>query len=392
MMFYSAASAQTKTFDDYMLRLEQHPQLLQILQQKTRYRELSDGEMGLPDPVFIIGVDNVPVEDPAFDRFLPTSKLLGFRQRIPSYDLRNARAGKKKALSAKQELIARYTRERLKAMLISMLAQHIQVKEQQEYARQQLEHYKALDEFFKGKLESGSGVYWRFSQVDVERSLVESRLNDLQAERDDIEAELVRLVGEVPDVPLPDIPHVNWDNDADVVYAVHIAAKDISVAEKEVDAANAAFGPNYGVNAIYKQRQSGNNFSGDDWFSVQATVSIPLWYNWNQQPKLRAAEAGKRSAKYTYEDMKRMWIRKLKALASRRDAALENVRVFVKKDKALGEMVAAAERSYEAGDNDLDTVLDAQINRLAIKSQLAQQRAKHLKLAAEFNSHIIGEK
>ena len=146
------------------------------------------------------------------------------------------------------------------------------------------------------------------------------------------------------------------------------------------------------MQAIYKQRESGSNFAGDDWFSVQATISIPLWYEWNQKPKLRAAEAEKRSAEFAYDDTTRLWKRKLDALESKRDAALENVMVFVEKDKALDEMVAAAERTYEAGETDLDTVLDAQINQLTIKSQLAQQRARHLTLAAEFNSHIIGEK
>jgi len=66
--------------------------------------------------------------------------------------------------------------------------------------------------------------------------------------------------------------------------------------------------------------------------------------------------------------------------------------VFVERDKSLEEMVAAAERNYEAGESDLDTVLDAQINQLTIKSQLAEQRARHLTLMAEFNSHIIGER
>ena len=125
---------------------------------------------------------------------------------------------------------------------------------------------------------------------------------------------------------------------------------------------------------------------------MQATVSIPLWYEWNQKPKLRAAEAGKRSAAQAYDDMVRQWVRQMTALSSKRDAALANVKVLVEKEKALDEMVAAADRNYEAGETDLDTVLDAQINRLNIRSQLAEQQARHLTLAAEYNSHIAGEK
>ena len=391
LILFSATSAKAETFDDYVERLAEHPQVTQILEQGTRFKELSDGEMGLPDPNIILGVDNLPVNDPAFDQFLPSSKVIGFKQQIPSYSLRKAKSERQEELSAKQQLIADYTMQRLKAMLTSMLASLDKVKQQEAYAKKQLEHYKSLEEYFKGRLESGSGVYWRFSEVDVERSLVESKLNDLKAERDDIEAELVRLVGEVPTIPLPNIPQVTWDNTAESVYPVLIAKEDIDIADKDVDAADAAFGPDYGVQAIYKQRESGANFRGDDWFSVQATISIPLWYEWNQKPKLRAAEASKRSAENAYDDTTRMWKRKLDALASKRDATLDNVMVFVEKDKALDEMVAAAERTYEAGETNLDTVLDAQINQLTIKSQLAEKRAQHLVLAAEFNSHIIGD-
>ncbi len=392
LILFSATSAKAETFDDYVQRLAEHPQVTRILEQGTRFKELSDGEMGLPDPSIILGVDNLPVNDPAFDQFLPSSKVIGFKQQIPSYSLRKAKSERQEQLSAKQQLIADYTMKRLEAMLASMLAKLDKVKQQEAYAKKQLEHYKSLEEYFKGRLESGSGVYWRFSEVDVERSLVESKLNDLKAERDDIEAELVRLVGEVPAIPLPSIPQITWDSTGETVYPVLIAREDIDIADKDVDAADASFGPNYGVQAVYKQRESGANFRGDDWFSVQATISIPLWYEWNQKPKLRAAEASKRSAENAYDDTTRLWKRKLDALASKRDATLDNVMVFVEKDKALDEMVAAAERTYEAGETNLDTVLDAQINQLTIKSQLAEKRAQHLTLAAEFNSHIIGDK
>ena len=397
LILFSAASANAETldaknFDMYVQRLAEHPQVTRILEQGTRFKELSDGEMGLPDPSIILGVDNLPVNDPAFDQFLPSSKVIGFKQQIPSYSLRKAKSERQEQLSAKQQLIADYTMQRLKAMLTSMLAKLDKVKQQEAYAKTQLEHYKSLEEYFKGRLESGSGVYWRFSEVDVERSLVESKLNDLKAERDDIEAELVRLVGEVPAIPLPSIPQITWDSTGETVYPVLIAREDIDIADKDVDAADASFNPNYGVQAIYKQRESGANFRGDDWFSVQASISIPLWYEWNQKPKLRAAEASKRSAENAYDDTGRMWRRKLDALASKRDATLDNVMVFVEKDKALDEMVAAAERTYEAGETNLDAVLDAQINQLTIKSQLAEKRAQHLMLAAEFNSHIIGDK
>lgn len=384
--------SQAATFDEYLQRLKSHPQVATALANSDKYQELSKGEMGLPDPQLILGVDNVPVDDPAFDRFLPSSKVLGFRQAIPSYGLRKAKSEKQKGMSVKQKLFADYTIERLEAYLITALVELGKVKSLQEYAGKQLTYYVELENHLKGQLESGSSVYGRFSEIDVERTEVEQKLNNLKAEQATIEAELVRLVGEVPDITFPNIPILSWSDGVEQAYAVLIAKEDIGIASQGIKAADSAFGPNYGLQALYKKREEGSNFAGDDWFSVQATVSVPLWYHWNQKPKLRAAESGKQAAELSYDDMKRMWQKRLTSLASERDVALENISLLQERKDAIREIVASAERNYEAGNAELESVLDAQIDELTILSQLASQRSRHMKLSAEFNSHIMGDK
>lgn len=384
--------SQAATFDEYLQRLKSHPKVATALANSNKYQELAKGEMGLPDPQLILGVDNVPIDDPAFDRFLPSSKVLGFRQAIPSYGLRKAKSEQQKGMSKKQKLFADYTAKRLEAYLITALAELDKVRRLEKYAAKQLKYYVELENFFKGQLESGSSVYGRFSEIDVERTEVEQKLNNLKAERDTIEAELVRLVGEVPDITFPNIPMINWENNTEALYAVTIAKEDIGIASQKIEAADSAFGPNYGIQALYKQREDGSNFAGDDWFSVQATVSVPLWYHWNQKPKLKAAEASKQAAEFSYDDTKRIWQKKLTSLASERDVALTNISLLQEKKDAIREIVAAAERNYEAGNAELESVLDAQIDELTILSQLASQRSRHIKLSAELNSHIIGDK
>lgn len=391
LLIFITVPANAASFDEFLAKLNEHPQVEAILAESEKYKELSDGEMGLPDPQMIIGVDNVPVNDPAFDRFLPTSKVIGFRQQIPSYGLRKAKAGKQESISDKHRLMAEYTSKRLEAILIATLTELDKVKQLEEFANKQLAHYVELEDYIIGQVNAGEPVYARFSEVDVERTEVEQRLNNLKAERQTIEAELVRLVGEVPDISFPSIPHRGWNRKAESIYAVQIANEDINVASKGLEIADAGFDPNYGVQTVYKQRESASNFAGDDWFSVQATISIPLWAEWNQKPKLRAAKAKKRSAEYLYEDMKRMWIKKLTSLKAERDISLDNIKLLQEKEGALGEMVAAAERNYESGNANLENVLDAQIDKLTIASRLAKQRSRHIRLSAEFNSHLIGE-
>jgi outer membrane protein TolC len=389
-MSTGVAPAQAETLEVYTQRLAEHPQVTTILEQSTRLRELSDAEMSLPDPQLIVGIDNMPIEDPAFDRFLPTAKVFGFRQQIPSYELREALSAKQETLSERQKLLADYTKQRLRAILISQIIQLDTVTALEKLAKRQLGYYRSMEDDLKGQLEAGNPVYGRFSEIDVERTDLEQRLNDLKAERVAVEEELIRLVGEVPELTIPVQADITWQREADRLYPIRIANQEVHAASSDVEAADAAFNPNYGVQAVYKQRESGSNFRGDDWFSVQATISIPLWYESNQKPRLRAAEAGKRSAEFALEDAKRDWIKRMAALKAERDIAADNIELLEEKKAALRQMVKAANRNYESGNAPLETVLDAQIDELTIASQLASMKSRHIRLSAEFNSHIIG--
>ncbi len=55
-------------------------------------------------------------------------------------------------------------------------------------AKRQLGYYRSMEDDLKGQLEAGNPVYGRFSEIDVERTDLEQRLNDLKAERVAVEA------------------------------------------------------------------------------------------------------------------------------------------------------------------------------------------------------------
>ncbi len=385
------SSAYAETFENYLERLSEHPQIESILANSEALNFQAKGELGLPDPVMMIGVDNVPISDPAFDRFLPTSKVIGFSQAIPNPIVRGAKSERFEQMSEKQALIANYTEARLRYMLISKLAEYESVNTQRKLIKRQLSHYKELENTFKGQIESGQSVYQRFSEVDVERAEAERKLNDLQAKKETIEAEFIRLVDNIPDIDLPEIPDIEWSESPQALYPVMIAGEDIDIAKKDVGIADAAFLPNFGVSAVYKQREDGErgSFSGDDWFSIQAKISIPLWAESNQKPKRQAALENERSAKFAYDDVRRQWQKIMKSLKSNRDAASKNVKVLQDKDWAMKKKIDAAQRNYEAGTDNLDAVLFARIDRLNIQSQLASVKASYVSRSAEFNSNII---
>ncbi len=392
IMLGTVPSAHADTFDEYVERLSQHPQIQSILAQSDALNAQAAGELGLPDPVLSIGVDNVPISDPAFDEFLPTSKIIGLNQKIPNPVLLNAKSERFEQMSKKSLLMADYMKARMRFMLTSQLAAYKSVKKQKELIKRQLDFYSELEKTFEGQIESGGSQYQRFSEIDVERAEAERKLNDLDARISAIKAEFVRLVEEVPDVDLPKTIDAKWDNNPGSLYPVMLASEDIEIAQKDIGIADAAFLPNFGVNAIYKQREDGRNnrFDGDDWFSLQAQITIPLWASKNQKPKLEAAQAKERSAKFSYDEILRQWTSQMMMLKSARDAAAKNITVLQDKDWAMKKKIDAAQRNYEAGTENLDSVLLAKIDRLNIQSQLSIVKEMHISKSAEFNSHIIG--
>lgn len=384
--------AKAKDFNYYISELEKHPAIESVLENSKKYKNLARSEMGLPDPVLILGVDNVPVADPSFNQFLPTAKVYGFRQQIPRYSMRKAKSNKQMVLSKKQRLIADYSLSRLKAYFISSLYEYDKVKKLEDILKKQISYYRELENHLRGRLESGKSVYGRLSEIDVERTEIEQKLNDLQVEKTLVEEEFINLVGEIPNLPLPEIKNQKLPENIENIYPIIISKKDIESARQSIKAAEAEFGPNYGIQALYKDREAGANFAGDDWFSVQATVSIPLWYYWNQKPKLQAANHERSEALYSHDNIKRSWTKKMRSLVSERDYTKDNISLLEGQKKSMSKIISAAKRSYESGSSHLESVLDARIDKLTIEAHLATSYSKYAKLSAEFNSHLIMEK
>ena len=390
-IFFFTNIAKAEDFDSYVNKLKEHPAIESVLENSKKYKNLANSEIGLPDPQLVVGVDNVPVSDPSFNQFLPTAKVYGFRQQIPRYSLRKAKSNKQLVLSKKQRLIADYSLNRLKAYFISSLYEYDKVTKLEDILKKQISYYKELENHLRGRLESGKSVYGRLSEIDVERTEIEQKLNNLQVEKTEIQEEFINLVGEIPNLPLPEIKNAKLPNNIENIYPILISKKDIESARQSVKAAEAEFGPNYGVQALYKDREAGANFAGDDWFSVQATVSIPLWYYWNQKPKLQAAGHERSQAVYSYDNIKRSWTKRMRSLASERNYTKDNISLLERQKKSMNKIISAAKRSYESGSSHLESVLDARIDKLTIESHLATSYSKHAKLSAEFNSHLIME-
>lgn len=391
--FMMVSPAGAESFSDYVERLNAHPQIESLLAESLAVDRLAEAATGLPDPEIALGVDNLPVSDPAFDRFLPSSKVIGFNQKIPNPAGLRARADGLYETAAQKRLAADYARARLKALFVGKLAAYRNVSTKQALVKEQLSYYTELEETLEGRIEAGRAFFHLFSDIDVKRADAERRLNDLNASRQGLEADLIRLVGAVPGFDVPPQAVSFFSGDPDDLYPVRIAAAEIGIAQQGVRSARADFLPSFGLSAFYKSREEGMNgmFPGDDWFSVQARVSIPLWAKGKQVPRKAAAKSREKKARFSYEDARRQWEAHIKTLQAQREAAEKNIGVLEDKSLAMEKKVEAMARNYEAGTERLDTLLSAKIAYSNIRAQLGDVREMHVTKTAEINALLASQ-
>lgn len=115
----SGAVAQTLGELEDILRA--HPSLAALGYETEAARELSRAATALPDPVVSFGINNLPVGDPAFDRFLPTNRAIGVRQDFPNLAGRRARASQAQARAGISEAMKKARFSALRAELIILL-------------------------------------------------------------------------------------------------------------------------------------------------------------------------------------------------------------------------------------------------------------------------------
>lgn len=390
----SAGAASAQSFEALEARLADHPSVQGLRAQSAARDELAAAAGALPDPTVSVGVNNVPISDPAFDRVAMTNKVIGVNQNIPGFGVRRARTAREQSRSRANGLRADYQLSMLRAELIATLADKERIKAQLDYREQQHARYDELEDILRGELEAGRPIYFRLSEIDVERADVERAIAELRSGLARADAALIDLVGAPPDTPPPAVDPIPWDGGAFSLFATRIADAGVDTAEATVSERKADFGPNFGVRLSYHQREAGDpavgaNFTGEDWFSAGVSFSVPLWAPKSQAPRLRAAKADAASARADYQTVYRDVSAELASLAAAHAASLRSIAILEAKTASLDDAIAAARRNYEAGRGDYVQILDAEIGRLTILSDLAAERARATTLAARSNSHLV---
>ncbi|MES9926430.1 MAG: TolC family protein, partial [Candidatus Thiodiazotropha endolucinida] len=386
-----AIRAEVTPFDAMVERLEDHPAVRKSASIAREWSMSSKGALGLPNPSITIGLNNVPVDDPTnLERYLPSNRSLEFKQAIPNGDVREAQYRTLLARSEVAQLERIQVLAGLKKRLITALAERRRITQSKEALGGQLELISELERWLRGVMEGGNSVYARFDELDVRRGRIEERLVTLEGEDLRWQAELRELLDKIPDQDvLPEIEPRIWTGNPTALIAVQEAQRKLDVARSRVNEKRASLSPDYAFGMAWQQRESGTNFDGEDWLTLKFTVSVPLWADSNQRPKVIAAETAVTSA--TAERDQR-----LREVRGKYDDAMADyrtsdklLRALARRSARLSELEASNRRRYEAGDGSLEDVIRPAIQRTEITLEEAKQHAAQTISAARINALLM---
>lgn len=364
-------------------KLRQHPQIEAYIARAESSDNYATGELGLPDPMIFVEQRNYPLDG---SKPSPTDmQSIGFKQDIPAFGVREAKSDRKKAESRKTRLLGDYAFAAMKAKLIAALAQRQAIAEQETLLDRQITLLRSEHASLKGRVAADRTGISRLSLNEADEADITLMRADLEAKKSAIEAMLVNMVGEVPELVLPPVGMVDWQDNADDTYPVTIAAQDMEMAQKDVRLREAEFNPNFALQASYGQMYGGNDVG-----TVMLGLSIPLWASETKKPRLQGAQASVRAAENDRDDIRRATREKLTALKAQIAASERKIDALERKASLLGNAGSAQAREYEAGKTDFSMPLSTKREALTIHYRLAEEQAQRTALIADFNHYIMG--
>ncbi len=382
-------AAHGQSFADLEYGLRNHPSLQVMAYQAEASEERATAATALPDPVISAGINNFPIFDPSFTDFLPTNKSIGIQQKFPSLAGRNARAGEAGARANETREMRAQRYAALRGELIALLHEKHRTRVQRGLAEERRAKYDELTQVAELEIDAGRPALFRLAEIEGERAEVDRTLVDLSGQVAQIDARLIDLLGAVPDTPPPPLSPIDWSGDAMAFHAARVADAGVTVHDRGVDEAKAAWKPEWGAQLTYQQRESGANFAGDDWVSGMVTVTVPFWANKNQEPRLRAAKAERAAAQANYLSAARSASAQYSTYRSIRQTAEQSAAVLSQKIVAIEDEITSQNTIYESGVGDYAPIIDGEIAILKLRSDIAGEQARIATATARMNALLV---
>ena len=350
-------------------------------------REIADAADELPDPRLRASIQNLPVSGPAafeLNRQLPTQIQVGIEQEIPNLAKRRARFGMAEAdidLAAAQLRQTSY-RVRVGAGMAWISLAYAQ--RALTVADDALAEIERLVPLARSSVAAGSAS--PAESLEVRRAVleVEDMRTRIEADRETAQAMLSRYTalpnatatGTIPSADLdPEGLRAMLQSNPELV----VALAQVRQAEARSDLARSERRPDFGVNVSYGRRDP--DFG--DVVSVMGSITLPIFADRRQNPRVAAADAEAAAAQSARADR----LRELEAQFETDLAAWRSA--YRQWQRATDELLPLAESrvdleraSFAAGRADLLDIIDAIKTLAMLRVEILQREEASVEAAA----------
>jgi outer membrane protein, heavy metal efflux system len=365
MFAAQAAQAQPVGYEEALEAARAEQPVLEAGELRVKARRVAaDAADELPDPRLRAGVMNLPVTGPAafeIDRQLPTQIAVGVEQEIPNLARRRARYG----LAASE---IRLAEARLAMAERSVLADAggawvslYYAQRRMDLARTALADLREFVPVANSAVASGSARPAESLAIRRELLGIEDAITAIEASRETAQARLSRYIASDQPIAQGIAPSADVDPERlrlglETNPELLLADAESERSEAGVRLARSEKRPDFGVSVTYGRR----NPDFGDVVSVMGSVTLPIFTDRRQNPRIAAAEADAAAALAERDD-------RLRAVTARFEADLAAWRSVVRQwERARDELLPLARNratletaSFAAGRADLVDVIAA---------------------------------
>lgn len=370
-------AAQALTLDQALQLAEQQaPSLAAQAANQTAARQAAIPAGELPDPKLSFGIQNLPIEERdrwSTTRDSMTMKMVGFEQEMPNADKRRARV--EGAQAAIEVADARQQIERLRVQRETALAWISLLATEQKLALfpKLYEENRLLSQAIKARIAGGRGAAADSVQPKQEAALLGDQEDELHQQQRARRAALRQWIGVAADQRVSG-NWPSWPKDAQHYQHNLLNHPELQAfepqtrqAQAEVQEAVADKKPDWGWGVDYQKR--GSDYS--DMVSVKVSMSLPLFGETRQNPRIAARQAKVAELEAEREAQVRQHARELE----------EDLAELQRLDRTQGrladtllplaeERVKLALADYRGGRGELTAVVEAR--RALIETRLRQ--------------------
>ena len=380
------------SLDEALLRAEHAPEVLASKANEAALMELSKSAGQLPDPRFVVTVDDFMLE--WMDKYRST-RMAGVMQEIPASSRRDAERRGADAVLREGERMREIARL-VAAREVSLLWLKLYFLTRKEALLQtQSAEIQRRREAATAALAGGGKADAALESI-LDRQTVEDDLDLLRRDLRVVRAGLARWVGKLDtnetasgDLPqwvrnveaLPGQEETRVGNEEDPEVELRASRARVGIAEAELDAARASKDLDWSV-----EFGLGRDGEGDAMSMAKIGISLPLFAGSRQNPRITAARLKLQAAEANHAAQRAEFMRQRRELLAE-DAALDALLTRLNKETlpVLERRVALAEAALSGGRGASVELVQLREKRLATQVRAIELEAERAAVRAKLH-------